>query len=113
MGVLEIELAGINSGEFDVLSITGQATLGGILEVSFLDGFLPEIGDTFDILTAGLISGEFDVSQLMFPTMSGRTFELDYGANYVRLNTVASAVPLPLPLWLMISGVMVLFRTRE
>lgn len=40
-GVVVIEYAGLNPGEFDVLHVTGQAALGGRLEVHFRDGFSP------------------------------------------------------------------------
>lgn len=40
-GKLVMEYAGLNPGEFDVLHVTGEATLGGQLEVHFRDGFSP------------------------------------------------------------------------
>ena len=50
-GTLAIELAGTASGEFDLLNVTGSATLDGILDISLLS-FVPFSGDTFDVLTA-------------------------------------------------------------
>ena len=41
-GALIIEYAGLNPGEFDVLHVTGQTTLGGRLEVHFRGGFSPD-----------------------------------------------------------------------
>lgn len=49
---LEIELAGIDPGEFDVLAVNGLAILDGFVDVSLVDGFMPEIGDMFEFLTA-------------------------------------------------------------
>jgi hypothetical protein len=46
-GVQIIEYAGLNSGDFDVLHVTGQTTLGGRLEVHFRGGFSPADPDTF------------------------------------------------------------------
>jgi hypothetical protein len=40
-GVLVMEYTGLNPGEFDVLHVTGQTTLGGRLEVHFRNGFSP------------------------------------------------------------------------
>lgn len=57
--ILEIELGGTAPGEFDVLAITGNATIGGVLTVSLVDGFFPEAGQTFEILTAAGLSGTF------------------------------------------------------
>ncbi len=105
-GLLEIELAGTGAGQFDILNISGNALLGGGLQVSLLDGFLPEIGDTFDFLLASAVDGTFDPASVFFPTFSGRTFALEYGANFVRLTTVASAVPLPPALWSFAGGVL-------
>jgi len=46
-GRLEIEYAGTNPGEFDVLHVTGQTTLGGRLEVHFRGGFSPDNPEAF------------------------------------------------------------------
>jgi len=60
-GTLLIELAGTASGtEHDLLSVGGTADVEGRLEVSLLDGFRPEGGDSFDILNFAVLSGEFD-----------------------------------------------------
>ena len=60
-----IELAGIDGpGEptgHDQIHVTGAAELGGTMTVSLLDGFMPEAGQTFEILTYGSATGEFDV----------------------------------------------------
>ncbi len=64
-GRLEIDIEGPVSGdEYDVLAVTGQATLAGNLVVSLGGGFEPMLGDTFTILTAGSIVGEFDLAFL-------------------------------------------------
>jgi hypothetical protein len=52
-GVLKMEIAGLGDGEFDVLNVTGDAALGGTLEVHMLDGFLPHAGDSIDFLLVG------------------------------------------------------------
>jgi T5SS/PEP-CTERM-associated repeat protein len=45
-GVLEIEIAGLNNGFYDVLNVTGSASLlSGTVLFSFLDGFLPQKDD--------------------------------------------------------------------
>ena len=41
--------------------MTGTATLGGLLRMAFLDGYTPEVGDTYTILTCvTACTGEFD-----------------------------------------------------
>jgi len=56
-GVLAIELASAVSA--DSLIVDGDAILGGALDVSLLDSFSPTLGDNWQILSAGGISGMF------------------------------------------------------
>lgn len=54
-----MQLSGTTRGvSYDALNVTGAATLGGLLNVSFIDGFGTTIqrADFFTILTAGTIS---------------------------------------------------------
>jgi len=95
--VLEVEIAGLLTSEYDHVSVTGTATVDGILDVAILDGFSPNLGETFDILTADTVDGLF--TGLAFPTFDGRTFEISYlldpvGTDIVRL-AVVNAVPEP------------------
>ena len=57
---LKIDLGGTAAGEFDQLQVAGNVALNGTLDVSLLDGFTGEAGQTFDIITANSISGTFD-----------------------------------------------------
>ena len=41
----------------------GDVTLGGTLNVRFEEGFVPEVGQTFDFVDAGATSGRFDSVQ--------------------------------------------------
>jgi hypothetical protein len=59
-GVLEIEVGGLTPGtEHDQLQVTGNASLGGRLEVPIIDGFVPEVNDEITILTAAEVNGRF------------------------------------------------------
>jgi hypothetical protein len=59
-GVLVVESGGPNPGsDFDQLGITGQATLDGTLTVNLINGFQPNTGDSFTIMTFGSGSGVF------------------------------------------------------
>jgi len=62
-----MELAGTSSSEYDRLLVSGDMTLGGNLEVKLIDGFTPEVGDTFSLLSS-LITGVFDT--LSLPVLS-------------------------------------------
>ncbi len=87
-GELLIELASASS--YDQLLVTGDATLGGTLVVNLLGGFIPDIGQSFTILTADDVDGEFDTEP--FPTASNFGFDVIYNADSVVL-TVLSALP--------------------
>jgi hypothetical protein len=56
-GSLAIELA--SAALADTLEVDGQAMLGGALDVSLLGGFAPTLGDSWQIITAGGMSGMF------------------------------------------------------
>ncbi|MHC4079924.1 MAG: sulfatase-like hydrolase/transferase, partial [Planctomycetota bacterium] len=63
-GTLEIEVANADPGGFDAMVVTGNATIGGTLAVTLLDGYVAQIGDTFEILTAQAVSGAFSATAL-------------------------------------------------
>lgn len=58
---LEIDLEGPNLSEFDRLVITGGAQIAGILDLDFGGGFIPSLGQQFDVVAAmGGVTGAFD-----------------------------------------------------
>jgi len=91
-GVLEIELAeaDLAGAEYDLLSITGGASLAGGLDVSLLDGFTPELGDRFVFLSAtGGVTGNFTAATL--PTISSDLdWNLDYQSDRVVLEVLSA-----------------------
>jgi T5SS/PEP-CTERM-associated repeat protein len=59
-GTLEIELGGLAQGDSDLLHHSGDLVLGGVLDVSLWDGFVPMPGSVIDFMTyAGNLSGAF------------------------------------------------------
>jgi T5SS/PEP-CTERM-associated repeat protein len=58
-GEIQIEIATTEPGDFDTISVIGDATLGGALTVTSIEGYAPQLGDTFEILTADAVSGAF------------------------------------------------------
>ena len=84
-----IDLAGETPGAgHDQLSVTGNATLGGRLEVTLASGYEPELGTVFDIVVADAIASAFNV--LITPDDIG--FAVDTMADRVRLT---AATPCP------------------
>ena len=73
-GVQIIEYAGLDSGEFDRLIVTGTATLGGRLEVHFRNGFSHDDPNAFihaqDFVEAAQgITGDYDERIYAFPDL--------------------------------------------
>jgi hypothetical protein len=60
------------------LTVTGSAQLAGDMEMDFDDGYQPQSGDAFTVLTAGSIGGHFD----QVPA----DMTADYGSNIVTLT---------------------------
>jgi hypothetical protein len=57
-GTIVLELAGINpSSEHDQLISAARANLSGIIEIKLADGYTPNLGDSFEILRFGSVSG--------------------------------------------------------
>jgi hypothetical protein len=103
-GALNIEIGGLTPGTgYDRLVVNGTVTLDGALNVSTLNGFLPNFGDFFDVLTFQARNGDF-------ATYNGldlgdyRILDPVYGANglgvgFLRLVTESSNVaPLVAPI---------------
>jgi hypothetical protein len=70
-GHLAIQLSGVDPGTtYDRLQVTGNIVLGnsttggGTLDVSFVNGFTPAAGNSFDILDGASTSGTFDTLSL-------------------------------------------------
>lgn len=96
-GALNIELGGTTAGSgYDQINHvlgSGAALLGGELDISLVGGFIPNVGDAFQILTAtGGLSGAFATTVL--PTLTGNLFwEINYGPNSVTLTVLAPGMP--------------------
>ena len=96
---LLIELGGLAAGqEYDVLIITGDANLNGMLEISFLDGFEDQVtnGDTFTILNAGNLSGTFNnlPDGSLLATNGGHgTFQISYSSNNIVAEQLSKRNP--------------------
>lgn len=89
-GQLNIDLGGIPNGDYDVMTVQGNAILDGKLNVELIHGFVPIPGNTFTILetTAGNVAGEFDFVQV--PNFNGMTFDVVYGSKSVALQVVTA-----------------------
>lgn len=88
-GSLTIEIGGVTAGtEYDRLAVTGAATLAGVLNITLIDGFEPNFGDSFSILTSGARTGAFDVLNGL-AIGNGKQFTLIYSGTGVTLGVIA------------------------
>lgn len=63
--VLHVEIAGPTRGaQYDRLAVAGRLSLAGTLDVTFINGFVPAAGMSFDIWDAASASGGFDTVHL-------------------------------------------------
>ena len=85
---LEIDLGGIQPGEYDQLQVAGSVSLNGTLDVSMIDGFEPAAGQTFDIITADSVTGTF--SSVIAP--EGMDIQVVYSNSGVSLQVSAGLV---------------------
>lgn len=80
-GVLEFELSGTGTGQYDRIIVDGAANLDGTLRVKLagFSPFAPALGSTFELIaTSEGLNGEFEIVEL--PTLAAdRMWLLDYG----------------------------------
>jgi hypothetical protein len=58
-GTFKVNIGGTSPGQFDQLSAGGTVKLGGSLNVSTINGFSPQHGNTFTIINGASIAGQF------------------------------------------------------
>jgi T5SS/PEP-CTERM-associated repeat protein len=98
VGVLEIEVAGPEPEQSDQLVVTGNATLGGNLEMSFVDGYAPEAGDVLEFLTVGGAFVEQGLSIVLPNLMPGFEYQtgFDEQSGVFSLTAINDAQLVPL-----------------
>ena len=87
-----VELGGLNAGtEYDQLIVAGDALLNGQLGVSLVGGFVPAQGDMFEVLTAGIVTGQFSI--LSMPAVANGasfTWQVHYSPGDVTLEVLSA-----------------------
>ena len=103
-----MELGGHARGtSYDAVNVFGSLKYGGILEVVFLDDFLPSVNDTFDFFD-NFTSFEGAFTGIEFATAGyGGTFNTSTGVLTV------SAVPEPSTVLLLVAGAAVVLAMRR
>jgi len=93
-GTLELQIAGTGAANSDHLIVTGQATLGGYLELDFTNGFAPQAGQIFNLLSFGATAGQFagvEVTGLA----PGWTYTLNSTGTALNLDSTSNGVSVP------------------
>ncbi|MGE5309261.1 MAG: LEPR-XLL domain-containing protein, partial [Deltaproteobacteria bacterium] len=96
---LEIEIGGLTPGPgtpldngYDQINASGLAALAGDLQITLINGFTPVVGQTFDFLTFGSISGAF-ASATGLAGWGDGTLYFDIVQSADRLQLVVKQVP--------------------
>lgn len=102
-GKILFDIGGPGDGEFDVLTVSGTALLGGVLEITLVDGFLPDPSMSFDVLIAQSIGVEDpDLGLLRLGGPDGGKFRFEIAPLGTNLNALRliSVIPIPATVWL-------------
>ena len=93
-GALSIEIGGLAAGtEYDRLAVGGVATLDGTLRVEFVNGYVPNVGDHFTIMTYPSKVGNF--SDMILPRLSrGKIVEVAVGDTELVVSISSKARPI-------------------
>ncbi len=86
-GKLQLEINGTTAGTYDVLAVSGVATLAGTLKVTLGNGVTLPGNATFDILTGASVSGTFATLDLPQFSGDGNMFTVEYKSNRVTLRS--------------------------
>jgi hypothetical protein len=97
---LEIEIGGLTPGtQHDQVVVTLAATLGGTLNVTLINGFVPSVGNSFTIMTYASHTGDFATKNL--PALpAGLAWQAIANPTTYTLtvvDTTATATPTPTP----------------
>lgn len=87
LGGLDVTLG----NTFSQLAVTGDATIGGVLDISLKSGFAPQLGATFEILSAASRTGVF--SAIVGAAGPGGFWNVAYTPTSVFLNFASMPGP--------------------
>jgi len=85
-GSLAFDVASLT--QFDQLNVSGRANLNGTLFVGLLNGYVPQIGNLFDIMNFSGESGTFSMV-VGLPINNNEHFVLEYNSTNLTLDVVS------------------------
>lgn len=110
--VVVFEIGGYDQGlatdsGYDWINVGGVATLEGAMTIEWWEGFTANAGDSFELLTAETIHGEFDILGLADLGNSNFYWDIHYSYDLNGVDTLTAsvmAVPEPSTYAMMLSG---------
>ena len=87
-GSFDVSIGGSVVGtKYDQLDVSGATTLSGTLNIKSINGFVPTVGATFDILNAGSLTGKFS-------TVTGTSINASehYAVSYTGTEVILTVV---------------------
>ena len=88
-GILNASIGGSEPGaQYSQLAVSGAASLDGTLNIALTGDFVPAVGDTFTIMTAGSVTGQFTTINGT-AINSNEHFEVSYRGSAVVLQAAA------------------------
>lgn len=112
------ELGGTTRGtQYDAMLSTSSLSLAGTLDVQLIDGFLPQLGDSFDLFD-GILAGTFD--SILLPSLSNPEWAWGTSQLYsqgilevVQLDSQSAAIPEPASAGMLLIGTALVLRRRR
>jgi hypothetical protein len=84
---LFFELTGTGLNQFDRLVAGGDVIVDGFISIDIDGGFVPALGNTFNVITANSVTGIFDFADVS-GMPAGLAFSVAYLPNAVQLQVV-------------------------
>jgi len=92
-GFVKIYVAGTAIGQYSTLVVNGVANLSeGALQLSFINGFVPQVGDRWNVLTANTLRG-FNPRKCTFDGLSQGSMISCYQIGNVVWAKVTAVIP--------------------
>lgn len=92
-GKIEVEIAGAGTAgtNYDELAVSGATTLGGTLRLVLLSGYAPKVGDTFQFIQSGSVTGSF--AEIDSPSLTVSQTPSATGLTVAVTGITSSAAP--------------------
>jgi hypothetical protein len=99
----------------DALNVNGSANFsGGVVEIDFLNGYLPSLGESLAWLTAtGGINGLENLQYRFTGLANNRALAFNHDGNKLTWTVTTAPVPLPAAGWLFFAGLLGMFQASR